>query len=148
MAAPRAEDRALVLGAGTGYGAAVLAAMGTRVTAVEPEPALRAIAEAGFAAAGLWAGAVRLVAASPREGLAEAGPHDVILIEGAIPAVPEVIAGQLAEAGRLATVVAETAGTGRGVLGRRIGGAFTLLPVFDCATAALPAFAREPGFVF
>ncbi len=39
------HERVLVVGAGTGYGAAVLAACGCRVVALEEDPALLAIAE-------------------------------------------------------------------------------------------------------
>ena len=40
----RDNEQVLVIGAGTGYGAAVLAACGCRVTALEEDPALLAIA--------------------------------------------------------------------------------------------------------
>ena len=40
------------------------------------------------------------------------------------------------------------AGQGKAVLGQRIGGGFSTVVAFDCATAPLPAFARRPGFVF
>ena len=43
-AALRDNERALVVAAGTGYGAAVLAACGCRVTALEDDPALLALA--------------------------------------------------------------------------------------------------------
>ena len=42
----RDNEQVLVVGAGTGYGAAVLAACGCRVTALEEDPALLAIAGA------------------------------------------------------------------------------------------------------
>jgi hypothetical protein len=44
LARPRAGETALVVGSGTGYGAAILAACGVLVTALEQEPALLAIA--------------------------------------------------------------------------------------------------------
>lgn len=147
LAAIRPDDRALVVCAGTGYGAAVLAALGARVTALEPEASLRGMAEAALAGC-VPSGAVRLVEGDPREGYAAAAPYDAILIEGEVPAVPESLSGQLAEGGRLVTVLGAGTRGGRAVLGRRIGGAFTLTPVFDCATFPLPDFAPEPGFVF
>ncbi len=149
LAAPRPGDRALVVCAGTGYAAAVLAHAGARVTAVEEDPSLLAIAREALAASGLPAGAVRLEAGDPRQGFAAAAPFDVVLIEGEVPEVPPALAAQLAEGGRLVTVEGdEDARGGRAVLGRRLGGAFTVTPAFDCATVALPAFARAPGFVF
>ncbi|MGG5818748.1 protein-L-isoaspartate O-methyltransferase family protein [Falsiroseomonas sp. HW251] len=149
LLALRDGDRLLVVASATGYAAAVAACCGARAVAVEEDAALVSIAR--HATAGLVApGALRLVQGKVTEGAADAAPYDAILIEGAIPAVPDAIAGQLAEGGRLATVLAGAArGVGsRAVLGRRVGGALTLTDAFDCATASLPAFRPRPGFVF
>lgn len=140
---PRPGDRALVVGAGTGYGAAVLARMGAAVTAVEEDGALAAIAREAFAAC-LPPAAVRLADRLPSEGES----FDAVLVEGEVPAVPEGVSGLLAEGGRLATVVGAGRRNGVAVLGRRLGGAFTVSPVFDCAVAALPGFAAPARFVF
>lgn len=145
----RDGDRALVVGAGTGYAAAVAARCGARVIALEEDAELLAIAR--HAVAGLVSPqAFRLVQGPLATGHAAAAPYDAILIEGEIPEVPEAIAGQLAEGGRLATVLAGAArGVGsRAVLGRRAGGSFTLTDAFDCATLALPSLRTKPGFVF
>lgn len=142
VAAVRPDDRALVLCAGPGYGAAVLARLGARVVAVEPDAALRAMAAAALAGL-VPAGAVRLEGAEPTLGWPPGAPYDVILIEGAVAAIPEAIVGQLADGGRLVAVQ-----DGRAVLGRRAGGTFGLLPQFDAAATGLAAFAPTPGFVF
>lgn len=140
---PRPADRALVVGAGTGYGAAVLARLGAAVTAVEDDAALCAVAREALAAC-LPPGAVHVADRLPSDG----GPFDAILVEGEVPAVPEAISGLLAEGGRLSAVVGGGRRNGTAVLGRRLGGAFTVTPVFDCAVAALPAYAPPPRFVF
>jgi protein-L-isoaspartate(D-aspartate) O-methyltransferase len=143
LAGVRPGDRALVLGAGTGYGAAVLARIGARVVAVEEDAGLLAIARTALAAC-LPAGAVRLETGSPVRGYPGGAPYDVVLIEGEIPEVPPAIAEQLAEGGRLVGVLRG----GRAVLGQRLGGGFTATPAFDCRAAPLPAFAETVGFVF
>ena len=143
LLAPRPGCRALVVGAGTGYGAAVLARMGATVTAVEEDAALAAIAREAFAAC-LPAAAVRLADGLPPEGEL----FDAVLVEGGVPAVPDRVSGLLAEGGRLAAVVGGGRLNGTAVLGQRLGGAFTVTPVFDCAVAALPAFATPARFVF
>lgn len=143
LAAVRPGDRVLLAAAGTGYGAAVLAHIGARVTAVEADAGLVAQGLAALAGIGLPPGAVRVEAVSPVHGFAAAAPFDAIIIEGAVAALPDAMAAQLAEGGRLVTVQ-----DGRAVLGRRIGGAFTLTPAFDCAAVLLPDFAPAPGFVF
>jgi protein-L-isoaspartate(D-aspartate) O-methyltransferase len=147
LAAVRPDDRALVVCAGVGYGAAVLARMGARVVAVEDDAALRALAQAAFPVCGLAPGAVRLEGGAPAGGFPAASPYDAILVEGEVPEIPQALAAQLAEGGRLVAAQGGATG-GRAVLGRLLGGAFTVTPAFDCAVPALPAFAPAPGFVF
>lgn len=145
----RDGDRALVVGAGGGYAAAVMARCGARVVALEEDPAL--LAQARIALAGLLPpDSLRLVAGPLLAGHADGAPYDAILIEGEVPQVPEAIAAQLAEGGRLATVLAGGS-RGRGahaVLGCRAGGSFSLTDAFDCTTAPLPAFQPAPRFAF
>lgn len=146
-AAARPGDRALVVCAGTGYGAAVLARMGARVTALEEDAGLAALARQVLAEL-LPAGAVRLEAGRCAEGFAAAAPYDVILIEGEVPEVPAALSAQLAEGGRLVTAVGNGRRQGAAVLARRLGGSISVAPVFDCSVPALPAFAPATGFVF
>lgn len=140
---PRPGSRALVVGAGTGYGAAVLARIGAAVTAVEEDATLAAIAREAFAAC-LPPAAIRVEDRLSSDG----GLFDAVLIEGEVPAVPDHVSNLVAEGGRLATVVGVGRRNGVAVLGQRIGGAFTVSPVFDCGVAALPAFAAPARFVF
>lgn len=136
--APRAGDRALVIAAGTGYSAAILTHLGLAVTALESLPALAALA--------------RDNGIEPVEGPLEAGhkagaPYDIILIDGGVERVPEPIIAQLANGGRLATVVCER-GVGRLAVGTRVGKAFGLRPFADTSLPVLPGFARAHSFVF
>jgi protein-L-isoaspartate(D-aspartate) O-methyltransferase len=147
LAAVRPGDRALVVCAGTGYGAAVLGRCGARVTALESDETLLGIAREALAAA-LPTGTVRIETGSPPRGFAAGAPYDVILIEGEVPEIPNAIADQLAEGGRLVTVLGGGRRNGIAVLTRRLGGSVTTTPVFDCATNALPEFTPAPGFVF
>lgn len=147
LAELRPADRVLVLGAGVGYGTAAVARLGARPVAVESEPALIALARAAWAAL-LPAGAVRLEVADPTAGCAAGAPFDVIIIEGEVPEIPPVVLGQLAEGGRLVAILGEGRRAGRAVLARNLGGARSVTTAFDCPAAALPAFAKSPGFVF
>lgn len=147
LTAPRPGDRALVLAAGPCYGAAILARLGLEVTAVEDDPALLALAEAALPLCGLAPGALRIVKANPADP-PDAGPYDVILIEGAVPAVPPAVSAALAEGGRLVAVRRTAAEPGSAILGRRAGGAFSVTEAFDCRTPVLPAFAPAPRFDF
>lgn len=149
LLAIRDGDRVLVVGAGTGYAAAVAAACGARVTALEEDAALVALARRAVPAFASPV-AVGIIEGRLAAGHAAGAPYDAILIEGEVPEVPAAIADQLAEGGRLATVLgaAERGLSSRAVLGRRVGGSFSVTDAFDCATLPLPAFRRAPGFVF
>ncbi len=146
LAAIRPAERVLVVCAGTGYGAALVARLGAHVVALEADAGLRAIATRALG--GEPAGALRLEAGDPTQGYAAAAPYDVILVEGEIPGVPESLSAQLAEGGRLVAILAEDKGLGVAMLGRRIGGALTLTAAFDASVSPLPAFQPSPGFVF
>ncbi len=147
LLAPEPGQRALVVGAGTGYGAALLAACGARVTALEDDPALHAIAARALAAE---APGVTLVAGPLPSGWPAGAPYDLILIEGALAAIPDSIAGQLRlDGGRLVTVRADPPGSpGQAVLAEATQAGLRARPAFDCTTAPIPAFQAKPGFVF
>ncbi len=136
MARVREGDRVLVVGSGTGYGAALMAACGGRVTALEEDDALTAIA---LRVLPRVAPSVRMVDGRLSAGMPSGGPWDAIMIEGAVSAIPGVFAGQLAPGGRLVAVVAATGAVGgRAVLAEPIGAGLGLRSrdMFDCSTAA------------
>ena len=68
------------------------------------------------------------------------------LTGGGVPRVPDTVARQLAEGGRLVAVTGEDAM--RGTLMTRSRGILSSRPVFDAATPVLPELAVQPGFVF
>jgi len=80
-------------------------------------------------------------------GVAADAPFDAILLNGAVPEVPQVLLDQLKDGGRLVAIVAPD-GCGRVQVWRRTGRAFASRTVFDAAGDALPGFARAVGFVF
>jgi protein-L-isoaspartate(D-aspartate) O-methyltransferase len=135
----------LVVGAGSGYTAAVLAACGTHVTALEEESALTNGALAAHAPA------AEAVTGKLLAGWPAAGPYDAILIEGAVNAIPEVFAAQLAPSGRVITVLADSAqsgGLGRAVIAETTAAGFAVAKMFDCTARILPKFRRTPEFSF
>ncbi|MEN9498520.1 MAG: hypothetical protein RIS83_339 [Pseudomonadota bacterium] len=147
LAELRRGERALVLGAGVGYGAAVLAAMGARVTALEDDPALLKLAEVALAQT-TQASTCTLMAANPAAPPAGLGPFDVIVIEGGVHAVPRSIETLLAEGGRLVALVTAGGPPARASLVRHIGGSYTARTGFEAHAAPLPQFVAEPSFVF
>jgi protein-L-isoaspartate(D-aspartate) O-methyltransferase len=147
LSALRRGERALVLGAGTGLGAALMAAIGGTVTAVEADPTLLAMARVALAAT-VPPGQVTLVQAPPEAGHAAGAPYDVILIEGGVGAVPAAVQEQLIEGGRLVTVGLAGGPPGRALLMRRVGGSVTTTIDFDAHAAPLPGFGAVPAFAF
>jgi protein-L-isoaspartate(D-aspartate) O-methyltransferase len=146
LAAARAGERALVVAAGAGYGAALLAACGARVTALEDNTSLQAVARHVLAE---LAPSVSLVAGPMTSGWPPAAPYDVILIEGSVQDIPRAIGDQLhQQSGRLVTVCAGGERLGQAVLAEATPAGLRTQPMFDCATPPIPCFTQSPGFVF
>jgi len=143
----RDTDTLLEIGTGTGYGAAIAAGLAKQVYAVDDDLALVNAARRNLMDVGVRNAEVAL--GDPTGGFPAAAPYDVILICGAVPALPKAIAEQLAEGGRLVLVErAAGAVSGRAMLYVRRHGAVSGRPVFDAASKPLPGFAEAPVFAF
>jgi len=138
----RGHEKVLVIGAATGYSAAVLARLAGSVTAVEEVPEL-----AGFARDALAGTGVELVEGPLNQGHAAGAPYDFILIDGAVEHVPQAIVDQLADGGEFALALLDE-GVTRLCVGRVVGGAFGTTAVSDAAAAVLPGFEKPRGFSF
>ena len=145
-AAVKPGDVALDIGCGTGYSTAVLGRLCSTVVALESDAELAA--EAVQTLAGLGIDNAAVVEGPLGQGYAEQAPYDVILLNGAVPRIPPVISGQLAEGGRLVAVVADGPGMGRARLMINNAGVLSSRATFDAATPLLPGFATDPGFAF
>ncbi|HET8995664.1 MAG TPA: protein-L-isoaspartate O-methyltransferase [Acetobacteraceae bacterium] len=147
LAAPMAGERALVVAAGVGYGAAVLSACGPRVTALEEDPRLVELARGALSA---LAPEINVVAGAIAAGWPSEAPYDVILIEGAVHAIPDAIGRQLrVNGGRLVTVLRNNGGrTSSAVLAEATSMGLRPQPMFDCATPDLPSLRPAPVFEF
>lgn len=131
-------EKVLLIGAATGYAAALLNHIGANVTAVEQDEKL--------AAQALGAG-ITPVQAPLNAGAPDNGPYDVIVIDGAVEELPPAIVDQLGDGGRLTAGIIE-GGVVRLCHGRKSGGAFGYTNLADIDMAVLPGFAKARGFVF
>jgi protein-L-isoaspartate(D-aspartate) O-methyltransferase len=146
LAAPSAGERALVVGAGVGYGSAVLARCGVRVIALEEDRALAAMAERTLAE---LAAGVRVVIGPLAAGWPQDKPYDIILVEGAVREIPPALGGQLrADTGRLVAVRSTVGSMGSAVLAEPTPLGLRAQPMFDCATPPLPSLLPKPAFTF
>lgn len=96
-------DRALEIGGGSGYQAAILAHLGATVWMIEVNPRLADAARNRLARLGY--GNIEVLAGDGSEGLAAHAPYDVVIVSAATPRVSSVLVGQLAEGGRLVAPV-------------------------------------------
>jgi protein-L-isoaspartate(D-aspartate) O-methyltransferase len=116
-------DRALEVGAGSGYQAAVLAELAAEVFAIEIVPTLAERARRVLKEIGL--GNVTLDSFDGGGGWPAHAPYDVIIVSAGAPRVPPLLAAELAEGGRL---VIPLGGTEEQTLAlvRRTGDDFTI----------------------
>ncbi|MEO6198507.1 MAG: protein-L-isoaspartate O-methyltransferase [Sphingomicrobium sp.] len=133
---PLAGERALVIGSGTGYSAAVLAAMGLKVTALDETEAPKAPA-----------GTFSRVTGALDAGHAKGAPFDLILIDGAVPAIPDALMAQLGDGGRLGAGLIDQ-GIAKLVVGAKSGTAFGLRSIGDAGLPPLPGFTKPREFTF
>lgn len=120
-AALTANDAVLVVGCGSGYLAAL----------VEPLVASLDLATAASAA-------------TRKSGK---GRYSLLLIDGAIGHLPNGLAAELAEGGRIVTGLVER-GVTRLATGRKIGGAVALLPLAELGIPVLAEFAAPKRWSF
>lgn len=117
---PTANDKVLLVGDGNGYLAALLRGLSGSLDAVAPAD----------------------VAA-----LAGSGGYSLIVIDGAVEVLPETLAAQLAEGGRIVggLVVRNVTRLAAGV---KTGGTVSLLPLAEFGIPALPEFAAPKTWSF
>jgi protein-L-isoaspartate(D-aspartate) O-methyltransferase len=139
------KAKALVVGAGTGYAAAILSKMVDKVVALESAADLTARARTILA--GLGIGNVVVVEGDLAAGRPQEAPFDFILIDGAVEILPDALTAQLVEGGTLACIVM-SGSIGHGVLVTKADGVLTRREIFDAETDVLPGFTRPQRFVF
>lgn len=141
-------DRVLVVGANTGYGAALAARMGGNVTALECDAGLADTARAALASLPDRL-PVNFVVGPLAEGHAASGPFKAIVIEGAVGDIPARLIEQLSGDGKLVTVLRQgQSPVGRAVLVTRGAGAPATRILFDANTPILPGFEEARAFAF
>lgn len=136
-------DKVLIVGAATGYSAAILARLAGEVVALEQDETLAQMA--GTALAGVPN--ATLVQGPLAAGWPAAGPYDAILIEGAVEGVPPAFARQLKDGGRMVCVLGASPGASA-MLFRKSGEELGGRSIFDANAALLPGFAKAAVFAF
>lgn len=143
-AAAQPGERVLIVGAGTGYSAAILAELGADVTAVECDPAL---ADAARTRLGGRSN-VRVVEGPLEGGAPDHAPYTLLLLDGAVEFLPTDLIAQLAEGGRLLAIQHGSDGVSRAAKGLKRAGIAPLEPFGEAAAAILPPFRKAAAFRF
>jgi protein-L-isoaspartate(D-aspartate) O-methyltransferase len=103
---PAAPARVLEVGTGSGYQAAVLAAMGARVVSLERLPTLAERARTALAELGLE-DRVTVIVADGGLGWPDAAPYDAVLVTAGAPGIPRPLLEQLAPGAPLVLPIGE-----------------------------------------
>jgi protein-L-isoaspartate(D-aspartate) O-methyltransferase len=142
---PGPLERVLVIGAGTGYAAAVMSRLAREVVALEENESLLQHARAVLTSLGNRN--VSLILGPLADGAPASAAYDVILIDGGVETVPDGLCDQLSLAGRLVAVV--TSGPlGKAKLFEPVNGKCSGRELFDANAPVLPGFSLAPAFVF
>jgi protein-L-isoaspartate(D-aspartate) O-methyltransferase len=100
---PEADNRILEIGAGSGYQAAILAALAKKVITIERIPAVADMARTNLAKLGITN--ANLIIGDGTIGYPTEAPYNGIIITAATPTIPQPLIDQLAEGGRLVAPV-------------------------------------------
>lgn len=136
-----AGEKTLVVGAAGGYAAAVAVRVGAVVTLVEEDAALAALARTALG------DTVTVVEGPLSAGAPAHAPYDLLVIDGAVEDIPDALAMQLRDGGRVVTGLADR-GVTRIASGVRSGSGVGLASIVDSECAVLPGFAKPRGFQF
>lgn len=140
-----ADQSILLIGAATGYAAAILARLGARVTAVEESAELIALAQSALQGIDR----VTLVNAALPTGAPDNAPYDALMVDGAVEQLPSSLLDQLADGAIIVTGMVDDGVTrlGRAV---HVAGATAIrpLPFIDLECVHLPGFAPPLRFTF
>jgi protein-L-isoaspartate(D-aspartate) O-methyltransferase len=105
LLAPRANDRVLEIGTGSGYQTAVLALLAAEVVSVERHAELSDAARQRLTALGI--DNVTLVVGDGSSGYAPRSPYERILVTAATPGLPQPLVEQCARGGRVVAPVGD-----------------------------------------
>jgi protein-L-isoaspartate(D-aspartate) O-methyltransferase len=136
-----AGDRALDVAGGSGYGAALLAAMGAKVVLLESDAGAAEVAKAELH------NHVNVIAGPLDSGAAALGPFDLIVVEGAFGVLPDRLIGLLADPGRLVGIDASS-DSSQAVVYEKNGGGISRRVLFETKADLLDGFRPEASFAF
>jgi protein-L-isoaspartate(D-aspartate) O-methyltransferase len=140
------HETALLIGAATGYMAALMAHLAQRVVAIDADADLVAAARANLKKAGI--GNVEVAQADGTQGYPGKAPYDAIVLAGSVAEVPQTLLNQLKTGGRLVAVVGQQPMMYATRFTREGQTQFSSQPLFDTVLPRLSGFTEPSQFKF
>jgi protein-L-isoaspartate(D-aspartate) O-methyltransferase len=147
--AVKKTDNVLEIGTGSGYMAALLAYRAHRVTTVEIDPALKALAAKNLVNYGV--SNVDVVEGDGSGGWPTGSTepmYDVIVISGSLPVLPDGFLKQLRVGGRLFTIIGEPPVMSAQVITRTSDNTYDTVKTFETDVKPLRNALTPSGFLF
>lgn len=138
------NDRVLDIGCGTGYSATILSYLADEVFGIDDQPDLLSQAKKNIN--NLEISNVTFHKSLPINGFPEKAQYDGILINGAVENIPSKLFDQLAEGGRLVTILKISSKNSHGVLFKKCQGRVSKQKLFEASTLELPCFMNQESF--
>ena len=140
------RDVVLLIGAATGFVAALLAKLAQRVIALESREDLAQAARHNLRAAGI--NNAEVIVSDGTQGHAAQAPYDAILLTGSVAQVPQTLLDQLKVNGRLLAVVGQEPVMQATLLTRVSQSQFSRQELFDTVTPRQAGFSQPSRFHF
>ena len=141
------SDNVMCIGAGTGYGAAILSSLAASVIAIETRTQM--VEKAQQIVASLDIGNVAVVKSRLQEGYPSEAFYQGIIIEGGVEYVPQALFDQLSDGGHLVSVLRmQGVDVGEATLWHKHNGHVTSKALFTAQVPVLDEFKLKPKFTF
>lgn len=147
-AQPQSHEVVLDVGCGSGYSSAILSPLVSTVVALDKDEDL--LGEAGQCWKALGLCNIASLKGDLRKGAPDGAPFDLIIVNGAVSEIPQILVDQLSDTGRLMTVLKLSGRVmGQAVMVRKNSdGAPSVVPLFDASASYLPEFMPSVTFRF
>ena len=142
--AVKKTDKALEIGTGSGYMAALLAAQAEHVVSIECNAQLADLARTNLHNAGV--GNVTVEVGDGARGWSQRGPYDVIVVSGALPQVPAELLKQLRVGGRMAVIVGVAPVMEAQLITCTAEGTYNTVNLFETVVPEMTGLAAEAAF--
>ena len=141
------SDNVMCIGAGNGYGAAILSFLAASVIAVETR--IQMVEKAQQIVAGLDIGNVAVVKSRLQDGYPSEAPYQGIIIEGGVEYVPQALFDQLSDGGHLVGVLRpQGLDVGEAMIWHKRSDNVTPKALFTAQVPVLDEFKLKPKFAF